>query len=375
MTSRRTLRRRLEDKHMIHYLRDWFDRHFSNPQVVILAVVLLTGLAVILLAGRLLAPLLASVIIAYLLEGAVRALERRRLPRFAAVVLVFSLFLSLFVAMILLLLPLLAGQLGQLARELPAIATQAQAALLQLPERYPQIFSEQQIYDLLGSIRQNLTSFGQQLLVLSLTSAVQLMTVLVYLVLVPLLVFFMLKDKDKIIAWFLLFLPRERSLVNSVWADVDAGIGNYVRGKFFEILIVWVVSYVAFTLLGLPYAMLLSLVTGLSVIVPYVGAAVVTVPVAAVAYFHFGIAAEFWYVLAAYGVIQFLDGNLLAPLLFSEVVNLHPVAIIAAVLVFGGIWGLWGVFFAIPLATVIAAVLKAWPSSEAIEQAAEEGRG
>ncbi|HRQ56159.1 MAG TPA: AI-2E family transporter [Azoarcus taiwanensis] len=358
---------------MIDFLRAWFDRHFSNPQVVILAIVLLTGLAVILIAGRLLAPLLASVIIAYLLEGAVRVLERRKVPRSIAVVLVFSLFLSLFVAMILLLLPLLAGQLGQLARELPAIATQAQAILLQLPERYPQIFSEQQVNDLLGSIRQNLTSLGQQLVVLSLTSAVQLMTVLVYLVLVPLLVFFMLKDKDKIVAWFLLFLPRERSLVNSVWADVNAGIGNYVRGKFIEILIVWAVSYAAYSLLGLPYAMLLSLATGLSVVVPYVGAAVVTVPVAAVAYFEFGLTPGFWYVLGAYAVIQFLDGNLLAPLLFSEVVNLHPVAIIAAVLIFGGIWGLWGVFFAIPLATLVAAVLNAWPSAG--DQIIQESQG
>ena len=347
---------------MIAYLRAWFDRHFSNPQVIILAVVLLSGITILLLAGRLIAPLIASVIIAYLLEGGVRYLERQGLPRFGAVVVVFSLFLSTFIAIMLLLLPLLAGQLGQLARELPAIATQAQSALLQLPERYPQIFSEQQVNELLASVRQNLTYFGQQLLVLSLTSAMQLVTVLVYLVLVPLLVFFMLKDKDKIIDWFLLFLPPERSLVNHVWADVNAGIGNYVRGKFIEILIVWAVSLWAYSLLGLPYAMLLSLATGLSVIVPYVGAAVVTIPVAAVAYFQFGLAPEFWYVLAAYAVIQFIDGNILAPLLFSEVVNLHPVAIIAAVLVFGGIWGLWGVFFAIPLATVVAAVLRAWPS-------------
>lgn len=349
---------------MFHYLRNWFERHFSDPQVVILALVLIFGLVIVLLAGRLLAPLIASVIIAYLLEGAVRALERHRVPRFPSVIFVFSLFLSLFVIMMLLLLPLLAGQLSQLARELPAIVTKTQSLMLQLPERYPQIFSEQQINELLYSIRQNLTAFGQRVVLISLSSAVQLMTLLVYLVLVPLLVFFMLKDKNKIIAWFLLFLPHERSLVNDVWADVNTGIGNYVRGKFIEILIVWIVSYMVFSLLHLPYAMLLSLVTGLSVVVPYVGAAVVTIPVAAVAYFEFGIAPDFWYVLAAYGAIQFLDGNVLAPLLFSEVVNLHPVAIIAAVLIFGGLWGLWGVFFAIPLATLIAAVLNAWPSGE-----------
>ena len=62
-------------------------------------------------------------------------------------------------------------------------------------------------------------------------------------------------------------------------------------------------------------------------------------------------------------MIQFLDGNILVPLLFSELVNLHPVAIILAVLFFGGLWGVWGVFFAIPLATLISAVINAWPSA------------
>ncbi len=349
---------------MFRYFRSWTDRHFSDPQVVILAVVLLLGLALIVFAGGLLAPLIASVIIAYLLEEAVRLLERFKVPRFTAVLLVFSLFLSLFVSMMLLLLPLLAGQLSQLARELPAIVTAAQALMLQLTERYPQVFSEQQLNDLLFSVRQDLTSLGQRLVVMSLSSAVHLMTLLVYLVLVPLLVFFMLKDKAEIIAWFLRFLPRERPLLNSVWTEVNAGLGNYVKGKVLEILIVWVVSYAVYYPLGLPYAMLLAFATGLSVLVPYVGAAVITLPVAAVAYFEFGVTPSFWYVLTAYGLIQFVDGNLLAPLLFSKVVNLHPVAIISAVLIFGSLWGLWGVFFAIPLATLIAAVLNAWPSTE-----------
>lgn len=350
------------DKTMIAYLRNWFIRHFSDPQVVILALVLFFSLATVVFAGQLLAPLIASLVVAFLLEGAVRALERHRIRRFNAVTLIFSLFLTFFIVMMLLLVPLLAGQLSQLVRELPTIVTKTQDLLLQLPLKYPEIFSEVQINELLGSIRHNLTNFGQQIVLLSLSSAVHLVTFLVYLVLVPLLVFFMLKDKQLIINWFLRFLPRERSLVNSVWADVDAGIGNYVRGKFIEILIIWVASYIAFALLKLPYAMLLSLAVGLSVVVPYVGAAVVTIPVAAVAYLEFGLDATFWYLILAYTIIQFLDGNVLVPLLFSGVVNLHPIAIISAVLIFGGIWGLWGVFFAIPLATVIAAVLKAWPS-------------
>jgi putative permease len=72
----------------------------------------------------------------------------------------------------------------------------------------------------------------------------------------------------------------------------------------------------------------------------------------------------------AYLVIQALDGNVLVPLLFGEVVNLHPIAIIVAILVFGGLWGFWGVFFAIPLATLVNAVLRAWPSSKTVPVAA-----
>jgi len=77
--------------------------------------------------------------------------------------------------------------------------------------------------------------------------------------------------------------------------------------------------------------------------------------------------------LIANGIIQALDGNLLAPLLFSEAVNLHPVAIIVAILFFGGLWGFWGIFFAIPLATVINAVVRAWPRSNDTQEITASG--
>ena len=150
-------------------------------------------------------------------------------------------------------------------------------------------------------------------------------------------------------------------MASQVWADVDVQIGNYVRGKFIEIVIVWIVTYVTFALMGLQFSMLLGVLVGLSVVIPYVGAVTVTFPVAVIAYFQWGFTSDFAYIMAAYAIVQALDGNVLVPLLFSEVVNLHPIAIITAVLVFGGLWGFWGVFFAIPLATLVQAVLKAWP--------------
>jgi putative permease len=180
------------------------------------------------------------------------------------------------------------------------------------------------------------------------------------------MVFFFLKDKELILGWLGDFLPDERRLVRKVWNDMDLKIASYVRGKFIEVIVIWVSTYIAFALMGLNYAMLLGLLVGLSVIVPYVGATVVTIPVALVAFSQWGISSEFGYLMGIYAFIQFLDGNLLVPLLFSEVVNLHPIAIIVAVVFFGSLWGVWGVFFAIPLATLIQAIIKAWPEQETI---------
>ncbi len=90
-------------------------------------------------------------------------------------------------------------------------------------------------------------------------------------------------------------------------------------------------------------------------------------PVALISYFQWGLESQFTYALIAYTIIQLLDGNLLAPLLLSGVVNLHPVAIIVAVLLFGGLWGIWGLFFAIPLATLVHVLLKTWLNRRSLE--------
>ncbi len=346
---------------MIEVLRRWYERHFTDPQVVILAFLLLLGFLLVIFAGRILAPLLASLIIAYLLEGAVAKLTYFRLPRLLAVLIIMAGFVALVATAMFGLIPLMSQQVTQLVRELPVMISQGQALLLQLPERYPQIISEEQVFEIMGAIRAEATQFGQQVVKVSLASAQHLVTVVIYLIVVPLMVFFMLKDRDAILNWFMGFMPRDRRLAGQVWNEVNMKIASYVRGKFLEILLVWAVSFFTFHWFGLQYAILLSFMVGISVIIPYIGAAVVTIPVALVAYFQFGLSSEFAWVLIAYGVIQFLDGNVLVPLLFSEVVNLHPVAIIAAVFIFGGIWGLWGVFFAIPLATLVHAVLKSWP--------------
>ena len=346
---------------MLKLLNNWYIRHFSNPQVAILALLLLLGFGLVIFAGQTLAPLLAAIIIAYLLDGAVEMLRRYKIPRFAAVLLVFSLFGLILLLVLVVLAPLILKQTTQFVLEIPGMLASWQKALVLLPDQYPAIVSEQVIIELLTSLRNELTQWSGQVLSFSLSSVFNLLAFIVYLVVVPLLVFFFLKDKALVLGWFSTFLPRDRELVMQVWREVNNKIAGYVRGKFLEILIVWVTSFIAFVAFDLRYSMLLSFLVGISVLIPYVGAAVVTLPIAIVAYFQWGFNSDFAYVMIAYTIIQFLDGNLLVPLLFAEMVNLHPTAIITAVLFFGAVWGIWGVFFAIPLATLIHAVINAWP--------------
>lgn len=341
----------------------WVRRLFPTPQAIALTLLLFIGFLAVIFLADMLMPVFAALVIAYLLEGMVEALERKQLPRVAAVVVVFMAFMALLLFTFIALLPLLYYQLAELMQQLPAMVNHGLALLNRLPEMYPNFISHEQINEMIAAVRQQLLTTGQSLVTYSYASLVNIISIIVYVILVPLLVFFFLKDKESIAAWFKQFLPKDIHLTAQVWHNVDAQIGNYIRGKVIEILIVFGASYLTFSLLHLNYALLLAVVVGLSVIIPYIGATVVTFPVIIVAYFQWGMSDPFWYVTIAYFVIQAIDGMLLVPLLFSEVVNLHPVAIIVAILFFGGLWGFWGVFFAIPLATLVEAVLSAWPKT------------
>lgn len=345
---------------MISMFREWFAQRFSDPQIVILWFFLISGFLIIFLLGEMLTPVFAGLIIAYLLEGVVVTFQRLKVPRNLSVYLSFLLFILCALLLFVGLFPLISQQIGQLISDLPAMIANVQKKLMQLPERYPEFISEVQITDFIGFLKSEISRLGQAALFFSVASVKSLITLVVYFVLVPFLVLFFLKDKDLILGWIKTFLPQNRELAKDVWNEVNQQISNYIRGKIWEILIVWTASYVTFAILKMDYAMLLSLFIGLSVLIPYIGATLMTLPVALIAYFQWGIGPEFTKSMIAYAIIQLIDGNILVPLLLSGVVNLHPVAIIVAVLVFGGLWGVWGLFFAIPLATLVHAVIKTW---------------
>ncbi len=351
---------------MIELVKTWYNRYFSDPQAIVLSVVLLIGATIILTMGDMLLPVFASIVIAYLLEGVVRRMQYYGSKRLTAVIFVFSVFLAFLIFLIFGIAPLFSSQLSELFVELPRYLTQGQQLLLQLPQNYSFI-SERHVKELVDLINRELTDMGSQIVSLSLSSIPGLITLAVYLFLVPVLVFLFMKDKERIWSWFGSLLPKDRTLVSQVSDEMDLQLGKYIRGKFWEIMVVGIVTYIGFVILGIKYAILLSVLVGLSVLVPYIGAAVVTIPVILIAFFQWGWTTDFFWLVGFFGVSQALDGTVLVPWLFSGLVNLHPIAIIVSVLVFGGLWGFWGVFFAIPLATLVSAVIHAWPRIDTAE--------
>ena len=349
---------------MKEVLTRWYQRYLSEEEAVILLVMLTVAFAVMLFFGDILAPVLVAVILAYLMQGVANVLRHRGLPGELSVAFSTLLFLGGFFAVLFGLAPLVWRQLVALVREAPAIIEAWRKVLVTLPEEYPVFFTQQQVNELTAAIQAEMASVGQILVTKGLSSIPSVLAAIVYLILIPLMVFFFLKDRELLTGWFASFLPAKRPLLERIWSELNLQFANYARGKGIEVLIIGGASYVVFAIFSLNYAALLGLLVGFSVIVPYIGAALVTIPVVVVAYFQFGVTPDFYWVVGAYLLIQVLDGNVLVPLLFSEAVNLHPVAIVIAVLFFGGLWGLWGVFFAIPLATLVNAILSAWPSSD-----------
>ncbi|KGJ86709.1 AI-2E family transporter [Colwellia psychrerythraea] len=356
---------------MFKLFSDWYTRKFSDPHAVTLVVILVCIALFIALFSNLLMPVFVAIALAFLLDLPVNKLTQSSMSRSSATVIVVATFLGFSLLAVLGLMPIIWKQSSNLLQEVPHMISQGQGYLLTLPEKYPDFIHVSQIESFIVMVNDNLLEWGQVALKASLNSISDIVALMVYLILVPLMVFFFLKDKTELMNSIAQFLPKERRMAIKVSQEMNQQILNYIRGKVIEIIIVGASTTIAFIFLDLQYALLLGVLVGLSVLVPYVGATVVTIPVLLVALFQFGLSSEFGYVMLAYGLIQAIDGNVIVPLLFSEAVNLHPVVIIIAVIFFGGLWGFWGIFFAIPLATLVKAVINAWPSIPAADVISE----
>ncbi len=346
---------------MLEEINNLFRKIFSNEESLVFALLLGLAFFVLYFLGNILTPFLISIIFAYLLVGMQSRLEKYGLGKSLSLILTYTFFLLIGIALMIWLIPLVSQQLQSLIVEIPKWLNAFMFFVQDIPTKYPDLVSSDQIATFLQTASSQITSISQDFLKASISGIQNTLLVAINLILLPILVFFFLFDRKSIIAGFLSVLPKERTMLKQVWVEMDEQLSNYSRGKVIEIIIVGSVAALLFIYFGLQYVALLSVLVGLSVLIPFLGAFIVTLPVAAVGLLQFNLTFDFWLLMGSYLVLQILDGYLLVPLLFSDAVKLHPVAIILAVFVFGGLFGIWGVFFAIPIATLIKAIWNSWP--------------
>lgn len=321
------------------------------------ALLVLGSTGLLLWIGDLLAPMLISLVVVYLLDGLAQRLIKAGVPRRPALGLLFGLFVCALALLLLYGLPLLWTQTVDLLRSVPALLKRIDDLLVMLAAEHPQLFEDTDILELATTLRQDLVRQTQTLLGLLPASAELLLNAGIYLLLVPLTAYFLLFDKEHILAWFGRTVPDHPAL-RQLWPRLLHRLGGYVRGKAYEVIIVSAVSTAAFYGLGLNWAVLLGTLTGLSCLIPIIGAIVAALPVLLVAYAQWGMDGQVVWVMVAYGIIQAIDGNVLQPLLLAETVGLHPVALIAAVLLCGGVFGIWGLLLAVPAAIAVQVLLE-----------------
>ena len=345
---------------------EWYKRRFSDPHVVSLIVVLVFLFLIIYFFNKILLPVFIAIVLSYLLDTPVNFLYRKGIPRTFAVIIVLLIFLLVVLACFMILVPLVWQQSISLITNIPNMLNFANKFLTSLPEHYPELIDVGLFDSIIQGITSRVVQTGNSLLQFSIVSLFGLVSVAINAVLVPIMMFFFLKDKAKIWGYCSRILPKNRGVLNKVAAEMDTQIANYIVGNVLHILILGISVYIPFWFFGLDYGLLLAVIVGLSVLIPYIGIIISSIPVILIALFQWGISPEFGCLIFFYVLIQALDGNLLVPCLFSEKLNLHPLVIILAVIVFGGLWGFWGIFFAIPLATLVKAIINAWPNPDEI---------
>jgi predicted PurR-regulated permease PerM len=329
------------------------------------------------LLGEVLTPFIAGMVLAYFLDPLADALERLRLPRWLATALILLACIGLFVAMFLLLLPLVAEQARQFVEHLPDQLKRL-ALLIEnaTPESVKQALERTMARDNLDAAQLAGKAAGWLAGVLKslITGTAAVFNFLSLLIITPIVLFYMLNDWDRMVATVDSWLPRRHAdVIRGIARDIDRAMAGFIRGQGTVALILGVFYAVSLVAVGLNFGLLIGLLSGVLSIIPYVGATVGGV-------LSIGMAlVQFWpdwtmvlLVLGIYAVGQFVEGNFLSPKLVGDSVGLHPVWMMFALMAFGYLFGFAGLLLAVPLAAAIR-VVASWGLKQYLNSALYHG--
>jgi predicted PurR-regulated permease PerM len=334
----------------------------ASPQLwAWIAIALATGVLLWLL-SPILAPFLFAAILAYILDPLVERLTNRRFPRVLAVLLVMLVALSLLVALVLIVVPLFYKETRLLAEKLPGffdwINLQAAPWLktkLDFDLRLDAESLKQMARDAFAGnedlVKRVLRSLG--------IGGLAVIGFLVNLLLVPVVLFYLLRDWHGLVRSVDQLIPRRiYPKVRQMAGEVDAVLAEWLRGQLLVILIMSVYYVTALWIARLDFALPIGIVTGLAVIVPYVGIVVGLLLATVTALLQFDNLTSVLWVWLAIGIGQMLEGMLVTPLIVGQRIGLHPVAVIFALLAFGQVFGFFGVLLALPASAALLVALR-----------------
>jgi predicted PurR-regulated permease PerM len=328
---------------------------------LILASLLLFGFLFYQLANVLM-PFFVAALLAYLGDPLVDRLEERNLSRTLSVVIVFSSLFLVLVISVLILIPLLGGQIASLFEKMPGYIDKLQNSI----DPLLQILGLSKEMINLDTLKEGLKNYwseagkmaGDVFGYLS-RSGIALLGFVTNLVLIPVITFYLLRDWDLLVARFRELLPRRHAeKITELSLECDEMLAGFLRGQLMVMLALAIIYSVGLTFIGLDLAILLGVVAGVVSFVPYLGLLVGIVLAGLAAYLQFQDWLPILYVIGVFSFAQLIEGMVLTPRFVGERIGLHPVAVIFAVMAGGSLFGFIGVLLALPVAAVVMVLLR-----------------
>jgi len=297
---------------------------------------------------------LLSWIIAYLLDPLVIKIEARGVTRTYALALMYTVLGVLTVFFLTFMLPKLTMNWDAFLRELPQYLQKIKQITMEWKARIPDRYGSEEIQWLLDKASANVDTAAEKTGTWAYGFAGRIFFNIFNIVLSPILVFFMLYYKHTLIETLASWIPeKHRIIVLGIGQEVNSSIGGYLRGQVFVSIIVAALATVALFIINIPHPIFCGLFAGAASILPFIGVIIAILPALFFAWFQYQSVAVTLKVLIAFGVIYFLEGYIIKPLVFKKSMNLNPLVTIIMVMALGELLGFWGILLALPIAAAI----------------------
>ncbi|MDR3580753.1 MAG: AI-2E family transporter [Oryzomonas sp.] len=297
---------------------------------------------------------LLSWVIAYLLDPLLMQAERRGMKRLFALGLLYVVLSVLIIFFFAFMLPKLTISWNGILGELPAYILKIKQAALEWKSRLPDSYGSEEIEWLLDKASANVDTAAESAGAWVYVFATRIFFNIFNIVLSPFLVFFMLYYKQTIIETASSWIPEQRrDTMLHIGREVNTSIGGYLRGQVVISVIVAILSLTSLFILDVPHPIICGIFAGCASVLPFVGVFIAALPALFLAWFKYQTMAGLAQVATAFGVIYFLEGYVIKPLVFKSSMNLNPLVTIIMVMALGELLGFWGILLALPIAAAI----------------------